>query len=344
MKTLSRFAILYFIAYTLMMLAFPAMAQEQVVNIYSDAQEPLVRPILDQFTKDTGISVNMVTAEKGMLMTRLEQEGDLTPADMVLTVDVGNLWRAKSKGLLQPVTPVNALEQIPSHLRDADGYWYGMTTRARVIFYHTDKVKPSELSTYEDLADPKWKGAILVRSSDNVYNQSLTASMILADGYQNALAWAKGIVANLAREPQGADVDQLKALGAGEGKLAIANSYYYGLMLNSPLPEERALMEKVAIFFPNQQGRGTHINVRGAGVTAHAAHKENAVKLLEYFLSDKGQSFFAETNYEYPVKIGIPIPKTVASWGPFRADPIVLNKVGEKNPEAVKLLNEAGWR
>ncbi|MBY0355064.1 MAG: Fe(3+) ABC transporter substrate-binding protein [Rickettsiales bacterium] len=344
MKPLSLFSFVFFLLYSFVLSAFPAAAKENVVNIYSDAQEPLVRPILDQFTKDTGIQVNMVTAEKGMLLTRLELEGDLTPADMVLTVDVGNLWRAKHGGLLQAVKLTNADAQTPSTVRDSEGYWYGMTTRARVIYYNKTKVKPEELSTYEALADPKWKGALLVRSSENVYNQSLTASIILADGREKALAWAKGIVANLARTPQGADEDQLKALGAGEGKIAIANSYYFGKLLNSPEPADRKLMENVALFFPNQKDRGTHINIRGAGVTAHAQHKENAVKLLEYFLSDNGQSFFAESNFEYPVKVGIPIPKTVAAWGPFKADPVALEKVGALNPDAVKLLGEAGWK
>jgi iron(III) transport system substrate-binding protein len=344
MRPISLFATLYFILYSLAIAAFPAMAAEPVVNIYSDAQEPLVRPILNEFTKDTGIKVNMVTAEKGMLLTRLEQEGDMTPADLMLTVDVGNLWRAKSKGLLQSVQPANANDQIPANLRDPEGFWYGMTTRARVIFYNKNKVKPEELSTYEDLADPKWKGALLVRSSDNVYNQSLLASIILADGRQKALEWAKGLVANFARPPQGADEDQLKALGAGEGKLAIANSYYYGKMLNSPNEEERTLLSNVGIFFPNQQGRGAHINIRGAGVTKHARNKDNAVKLLEYFLSDKGQSFLAESNYEYPVKQGVAVPATLKAWGEFKADAVSLEEVGKTGPEAVRVMNEAGWR
>jgi iron(III) transport system substrate-binding protein len=344
MQPLTRFVFTFFVLHLMLATAFPALAQEAMVNIYSDAQEPLVRPILNDFEKATGIRVNMVTAEKGMLLTRLEQEGDLTPADMVLTVDVGNLWRAKSKGLLQPVSPSNAQDQIPAHLRDPQGYWYGMTTRVRAIFYRTDKVKPEELSTYEDLADPKWKGALLVRSSDNVYNQSLLASIILADGEEKALAWAKGIVANLARAPQGADEDQLKALGAGEGKIAIANSYYFGKFLNSPNPQERALLKDVAIFFPNQQDRGAHINIRGAGVTKYAPHKENAVKLLEFFLSDAGQRFFAESNYEYPVKEGVKVPETLASWGAFKADTVALEKVGALNADAVRLFNDAGWK
>lgn len=340
----SFFMVLFLALLAMLTAAMPSVAKEQVVNIYSDAQEPLVRPILNEFTKDTGIKVNMVTAEKGMLLTRLEQEGDLTPADMMFTVDVGNLWRAKNKGLLQSVKPANAETQIPAHLRDPEGFWYGVTSRARVIYYNINKVKPEELSTYEALADPKWKGAILVRSSDNVYNQSLVGSIILADGREKALSWAKGIVANLARAPQGADEDQLKALGAGEGRIAIANSYYFGKLLNSPEPTDRKLMENVAIFFPNQNDRGTHINIRGVGITKHAANKENAIKLTEYFLSDKGQKFFAESNFEYPVKAGIEIPATLKAWGPFKADPVPLESIGETNPEAVQVLNEAGWR
>lgn len=344
MRPLSLFAAFYFVLYTMALIAFPAMAQEPVVNIYSDAQEPLVRPILNEFTKDTGIKVNMVTAEKGMLLTRLEQEGDMTPADLMLTVDVGNLWRAKSKGLLQSVAPANAQDQIPAHLRDPEGFWYGVTKRARLVFYNKQKVKPEELSTYENLADPFWKDALLVRSSDNVYNQSLLASIILADGRDKALSWVKGLVANFARPPQGGDEDQLKALGAGEGKLAIANSYYYGKMLNSPNEEERALLANVGIFFPNQNDRGAHINIRGAGVTKYARNPENAVKLLEYFLSDKGQTFFAESNYEYPVKQGIPVPATLKAWGDFKADAVSLEEVGKTGPEAVRVMNEAGWR
>jgi iron(III) transport system substrate-binding protein len=246
--------------------------------------------------------------------------------------------------VLQPISSDVLDKNIPEHFRDPDGEWYGLSARSRVIFYAKDRVDPSELSTYEDLADPKWKNRICVRSSSNAYNQSLLAAMIVHDGAEAAEKWANGIKDNLARKPQGGDRDQLKAVAAGECDIAIVNTYYYGGLQNSKDPEEVAVTEKVALFWPNQDGRGAHVNVSGAGVTKSAKNKDAAIRLIEYLSEDKAQEFYASTNYEFPVKADVELDETVAGWGEFKMDEVSLGKVADAQAEAVKIFDRAGWR
>ncbi|MCS6968668.1 MAG: Fe(3+) ABC transporter substrate-binding protein [Cytophagales bacterium] len=326
-----------------------AQQQEQktdslVVNVYTHRHYEADKELFAQFEKQTGIKVNVKTASADELQKLMEMEGDKCPADVLITVDAGRLVRAKEKGLLQPVHSQVLNANIPAHLRDPEGYWYALTQRARVIVYHKDKVKPSELSTYEALTSPKWKKRILVRSSDNIYNQSLLASIIAHKGEETALLWAKGIVANMARPPKGNDRDQIYAIANGEGDIALVNTYYLGQMLNSKEPTDTLAAKKIGIFFPNQQDRGTHINVSGAGVARYAPNKENAIKLLEFLTSDQAQQVFAQANQEYPVKTGVPLSSILASWGSFKADTLNIAQLGKLNATAVKIFDMAGWK
>lgn len=321
-----------------------AETQPKVVNLYTDRHYDSDDKLYNVFTQETGIKVNIVKGKSDELIERLKTEGTDTEADIFITADVGRLHRAKVSSLLQPVDSQALNTNIPENLRDNENYWFGLTKRARVIVYAKDRVNPSELSTYEDLANPKWKGKILVRGSDSIYNQSLLASFIEIMGEDNARKLAAGIVANMTRTPKGGDRDQAKAVVAGEGDIAIMNTYYFGLMLNSSDPEEKKVAEKLAIFFPDQNSNGTHINVSGAGVVKSAKNKENAVKLLEFLASEKAQESFAEANYEYPVLKSVDPSDLLKSWGTFKEQQISLSRLGELNEKAVKILNEVGWK
>jgi iron(III) transport system substrate-binding protein len=314
------------------------------VNLYSARKEQLIKPLLDRFTEETGIQVNLVTGKADALLKRLETEGRNTPADLLITTDAGRLHRAKEAGVLQTVTSTTLDEAIPVNLRDPEGYWFGLSQRARPIFYVKGKVDPSELSTYEDLASEKWKGRICIRSSDNIYNQSLVASMIANDGEQQAESWAKGFVANFARPPKGGDRDQIKAAAAGQCDIAIANTYYAGAMLSGKDEEQKAAAEKMGLFWPNQQGRGTHVNVSGIGMTTAAKNSENAIKLMEYLVGEDAQKWYAEVNHEYPVRAGVPWSDILKSWGEFKSDTLNLSRLGELNGDAVRLMDRAGWK
>lgn len=324
-------------------LAAPALAEGEV-NVYSARKEQLIKPLFDKFTEQTGIAVNLVTGKDDALLERLKLEGENTPADLLMTADAGRLYRAVEMELTQPVESEVLAKDIPDNLRDPANQWFGLTSRARPIFYVKDKVKPEELSTYEDLADPKWKGRICIRSSDNIYNQSMLGSMIAVNGTEKAQAWADGFVKNFARPPEGGDRDQIKAAAAGQCDIAISNTYYYGQMLGSDDAEEKAAAEKVAIFWPNQAGRGTHINISGAAVTKTATNKDNAIKLLEFLVSDESQQWYAEANQEYPVKAGIAPSELLKGWGEFKADSLNLSELGKNNAEAVKIMDKAGWK
>ncbi|MDQ7246837.1 Fe(3+) ABC transporter substrate-binding protein [Dongia sedimenti] len=317
---------------------------EETVNVYSARHYPSDQILFDLFTKQTGIAVKVINGNAEELMQRQQQEGESSPADVLITVDAGNLWRAQEMGLFQAVKSDILEKEIPANLRDPEGRWYAFSKRARVIIYDPAKVKPEELSTYQDLADPKWKGRILVRSSSNIYNQSLVSAMIETDGAEKTEAWAKGLVANLARKPEGGDTDQIKALVAGLGDIAISNTYYFARILSGDDAELKAKAEKLAIFFPNQQERGTHINISGAGVAAHAPNKANAVKFLEFLISPEAQRIFADANNEFPVRAGVPPAPVVAAWGDFKADPVGVTALGKNNAEAVKLMDRAEWR
>ena len=314
------------------------------VNLYYSGKEHLIRPLLDTFTASTGIKVNVVTGNKAGLITRIEQEGRHSPADVLMTVDIGNIYQAKAKGLLQSIESDTLTNAIPANLRGEKNDWFGVSLRTRAILYAKDRVKPEQLSTYEALAKPEWQGKILVRSSNNVYNQSLMASLIAHHGEESALSWAKNIVDNFARDPKGGDRDQIRAVAAGEGDIAIANSYYFGRMLNSDEASDKEAASKIGIFFPNQDGRGAHINIRGGGVVTHAKHKDNAIKLLEYMVSDEAQNFFANSNYEFPVRSDIALSDTLTKWRASKFDDIHLTKVGAGNKAAVMTFDKAGWK
>jgi iron(III) transport system substrate-binding protein len=313
------------------------------VNIYSYRQEVLIRPLLTRFSKETGIKVNVVFAKSGMI-ARLKAEGPNSPADVILTVDAARLIRAKEAGVLQPVTSEALSAAIPAQYRDPQGYWFGMTVRGRPIIYAVGRVKPSELSTYEALAQPKWKGRICIRSSSHVYNQSMLASMIAHNGVAKTEAWAKGFVANFARTPKGGDRDQIRAVAAGLCDIAIANTYYLAGMTNAKRASDRQAARKVKVFWPNQNGRGTHVNISGGGVTKSSKNRANAIKLLEFLASDEAQRIYADKVLEYPVKPGIPVAEVLEGWGRFKADQLNLAELAKYNADAVKLADRAGWR
>ena len=296
-----------------------------------------------KFTDQTGIEINVVKGSADQLIQRLISEGENSPADILLTVDAGRLHRAKEAGLLQPIRSRTLYRNIPAALRDPDNQWFGLTVRARVIVYSKDRVSPSDLSTYEDLAGPQWKGRIAVRSSSNIYNQSLMASLIEANGKRKALSWAKSVRKNMARAPRGSDRDQARAVAAGIADVAIMNTYYIGKLASSKDSKDHEVVKKVAIFFPNQKGRGTHINVSGAGVTKSAKNKENAIKFIEYLSSAEAQEIFGSVNFEYPVKIDNNKSELLNSWGSFNFDNVNLSILGMRNSEAVKLFDKAGW-
>ncbi len=314
------------------------------LNVYSSRQEQLIAPLIEQFSKQTGIVVNVVTGKDDALIERLRIEGRNSPADLLWTADAGRLHRAKSQGLLQPIESEVLEAVIPAHLRDADQQWFGLTTRARPIMYARDRVDPAELSTYEALADPKWKRRICVRSSDNIYNQSLVAAMIEHLGEERTEAWTRGLVANFARPPAGGDREQISAVAAGVCDIAIANTYYLGGMLKSPNAADRQAAEKVAVFWPNQDGTGTHVNITGAGVTKAARNRDNAIRLIEFMVSDEAQQWYAEGNSEYPVKAGVEWSEVLKRWGEFKADELPMNVLGENNAAALRLMDRAGWK
>lgn len=314
------------------------------VNVYSARKEALIKPLLDQFTSESGVKVNLVTGKADALLKRLTTEGVNSPADLFITTDAGRLHRAKEADVLQPTSSETLNAAIPASYRDPEGYWYGLSVRARVITYIKDRVDPKQLSTYEALADEQWKGRICIRGSDNIYNQSLVASMIAADGEAATQQWADGFVKNFSRDPKGGDRDQVKAAAAGVCDLAIVNTYYLGAMINSKDENEQTAASKVALFWPNQNDRGTHVNVSGAGVTRSAKNKEAAIKLLEFLASEKAQGWYASVNQEYPVRPGVEWSETLKQWGTFKADTLNLSLLGENNPAAVRLMDRAGWK
>ncbi len=328
-----------------LLIALPIAAQAaDEVNLYSARKEALIKPLLDRFTEQTGIQVNLVTGKADALLKRLQSEGRNSPADVLLTTDAGRLHRAKAAGVTQAIDSADLQSAIPAAYRDPEGHWFGLSLRARPILYVKDKVDPTELSTYEDLADPKWKGRICIRSSDNIYNQSLVASLIAADGAEATETWAESLVGNLARPPRGGDRDQIKAAAAGQCDIAVANTYYLAGMLTSKDAGQQAAAERMAVFWPNQDGRGAHVNVSGAAVTKAAQHKDAAVKLIGFLADDQSQQWYAETNGEYPIRKAIPVSPVLAAWGTFKTDDLNLEQLGELNGDAVRLMDRAGWK
>ena len=317
---------------------------ESVVNVYSHRHYDTDQALFERFTELTDIQVRVVSASADELMARLEREGPASPADVLITVDAGRLHRAKERGLLQPVESAALAEAIPAHLRDPEGFWFGLTQRVRILAHSRERVDPEELRDYEDLTRERWEGRVLARTSENIYNISHLASMVAALGPEEADAWVRGVVANFARPPQGNDTDQLRDIAAGVGDVALVNSYYVGRLLNADDEAARELGRQVGIIFPNQDGRGAHVNISGVGVTAHAPNRENAVRLMEFLVGEEAQRAFAEANFEYPVREGIEWAPTLQEWGDFRADTLNLERLGEHNNEAVQIFDRAGWR
>ena len=323
--------------------ATPVQAEQPgEVNVYSYRQPYLIEPLLKEFTDETGIKVNVIFAEKG-LIERAQAEGRNSPADILLTVDVGHLTQAASAGITQPISSAVLDAAIPAAYRAEDGQWIALTRRARVVYASKARVKQNAI-TYEELADPKWRGKICTRSGQHAYNVALIASMIAHHGEEWTEEWLKGVKANLARKPAGNDRLQVKGVYAGECDLALGNTYYMGKMLTDEKePEQKAWAESVNILFPNSDDGGTHINISGAVLTKYAPHKDNAIKLLEFLASDKGQEMYAEVNYEYPVKEGVPWSPLVKSWGEFKPDSTPLDEIAALRKKASELVDKVGF-
>jgi iron(III) transport system substrate-binding protein len=310
----------------------------QEIVVYSARKEHLIRPLFDAYSEQTGIKIKYITGKAPVLMQRIQVEGENTPADLLLTVDAGNLWHAAQVGILQTVYSPVLEKNIPSHLRDPENKWFGLSVRARTIVYSTDRVKPEELSTYEDLANPKWKGRLLLRTSKKVYNQSLVAMLISEHGEVRAEQIVKGWVNNLAAPPFASDTKVMQAIIAGQGDLGIVNTYYYGRLLkkNSPTP--------LALFWPNQNSNGVHVNVSGAGVTLYAKHQAAALALLEWLSSEKAQNLFVDSNLEYPANLRVLPHPLVAKWGEFKHNPINLKNAGIFQADAIRLMDRVGYK
>lgn len=323
---------------------FSASALADQVNIYSARHYDSDELLYQAFTDETGIEVNVLEGDSDQLMQRMQREGIASPADVMLTVDAGRLWRAEEDGLFQGVDSEVLNERLPEAMRHPDGMWFGFSQRARVIFYNPETVDPSEVPTYEALAEPELEGKVCIRSSNNIYNQSLLASLIEHHGAEEAETWAQGVVNNMARAPEGGDTDQILGVASGECDIAVANHYYYVRLLHSDNAAEREAAEKVAVVFPNQDDRGTHINVGGAGLVANAQNPENGIRFLEFLSSDEAQEILAERNYEFPVVEGVKKDPVLDSWGDFKRDDINMTVLGENNPEAVRIFDRVGWR
>jgi iron(III) transport system substrate-binding protein len=322
-----------------------AWGQEKVVNVYSARHYQTDEALYTNFTNATGIKVNRIEAGEDAIIERIRNEGARSPADVMITVDAGRLWRAEQLGLFQPVKSTLLESRIPTNLREPSGLWFGFSTRARVIAYNKDKVRPGEISTYEELADPKWKGRVCMRSSTNVYNLSLMGALIDHLGEAKAEAWAKGVHANLAQEPKGGDTDQLKAVAAGQCDVTVSNQYYYARLARSDKPDEKQIAERLGVVFPNQSSWGTHVNISGAGVVKNAPHRDNAIKFLEYLASDSAQRYFADGNNEWPVVPSVKVENPVLNaLGDFKRDRVNVAVLGKNQPSSQKIYDRVAWK
>ena len=316
------------------------------VNLYSQRHYAVDELQYKNFTEKTGIKVNVVKANADELIERLKNEGGASPADLFVTVDAGKLFNAREAGVLQKIPSENINQNIMRELRDPEGFWAPITYRSRVIVYSNERVNKSDLSTYEDLANPKWKNRLLVRSSSNAYNQALMSSLVANLGSENTESWASAVVSNFARDPKGSDRDQVKAIAAGQGDIAIVNSYYIGLLLASEKEEELNAGNSVSVFFPNQgeDDRGSHINISALGLIKSSPNKENAIKLIEYLTSEEAQGVYVNNSYEYPANSMVEPSQIVKSWGEFKIDKLNLNALGEFRPEALRIFDKTGWK
>ncbi len=314
-----------------------AQASDELV-VYSARKEHLIKPLFDTYTKKSGVTVRYITDKAGPLLARLEAEGVNTPADMLITVDAGNLWQAAHKGVLAPLESETLNANVPAHFHDPQNHWFGLSVRARTIVYSTERVKADELSTYEDLADPKWKGRLCLRTSKKVYNQSLVAMLMARLGKEQTQTIVEGWVNNLATAPFSNDTKTMQAIAAGQCDVGIVNTYYFGRL------QKKEPDIKLALFWPNQQSSGVHVNISGAGITKHAKHPEQARKLLEWLSTEEAQKIFAALNMEYPVNPNVASDPAVTAWGEFKGDDLNVSKAGELQAEAVMLMDRAGYK
>jgi iron(III) transport system substrate-binding protein len=322
----------------------PGLAQDKQVNLYSSRHYNTDTELYESFTNQTGIKVNLIEGKADELIARIQSEGANSPADVLITVDAGRLWRAEQGGIFAPVSSQVLTGKVPANLRHPDNLWFGFTKRARVIMYNKNTIEPTQLSTYEDLADPKWKGKLLIRSSSNIYNQSLVASMIEVHGEQKVEEWCQGIVNNFARSPDGGDTDQFESVAAGLADVAVANSYYLASYAKENDPAQQAIFEQIGVFFPNQNDRGTHVNISGGGMVKTAPNQANAIAFLEFLVSPTAQAFFAQGNNEYPVVAGVPIGPVVGGFGTFKEDTTNVSAYGINSAKAVQIMDRAGWK
>ncbi|HDZ81515.1 MAG TPA: extracellular solute-binding protein [Roseobacter sp.] len=322
--------------------AMPALAEGQL-NIYSSRHYDTDERLYTDFTDQTGITINRIEGKADELLARMQAEGANSPADVLITVDTSRLSRAKNMGLLQPVESAVLEERIPANLQDTDNDWFGFSQRARIIFYNKDSVDVPP-ATYMDLADPAYKGKVCIRSSTNEYNQTLLAAIVTNFGEEKATGWAKGVVDNMARAPQGGDTDQLRGLISGECEVSVSNSYYFARALRTDVNGLSADIDQIGWIFPDQESNGAHMNLSGAGVAANAPNRDNAVKFLEYLASDSAQAYFSAGNDEFPAVKGVELAASVAKLGEFKADEINLSEVAENIPTAQKIFNAVGWK
>jgi iron(III) transport system substrate-binding protein len=328
-----------------LMLAGVTSGQENVVNVYSGRHYQTDEALYTGFTKATGIKVNRIEAGEDAIIERIRNEGAHSPADVMITVDAGRLWRAEQLGLFQPVTSAALDARIPGSLREPGGRWFGFSTRARVIAYSKARVQPGEIRTYEELAEPKWKGRVCMRSSTSIYNLSLMGALIDHLGEARAEAWARAVRANLAQEPKGGDTDQLKAVAAGQCDVTVSNQYYYARLARSQKPDEKQVAERLGIVLPNQASWGTHVNISGAGVLKHAPHRENAVRFLEYLASNEAQRYFADGNNEWPVVQSVKVDNPVLNaLGDFKRDRLNVAVLGKNQPSSQKIYDRVAWK
>jgi iron(III) transport system substrate-binding protein len=328
--------------------AMPAVAQEKVLNLYSARHYQTDEALYANFTKATGVRINRVDADDAGILARLQSEGASSPADVILLVDAARLWRAEVDGLFQPVKSKTLAEQIPATLRGKDdgngSQWFGFSTRARLVVYDKARVAKTDVDRYEKLADPVNKGRLCTRSGSHPYNLSLFGAMTEHLGAEKAEAWLKGLVANMARAPKGGDTDQIKAVASGECGVALSNSYYVARLLRSSKPDDRAVMEKVGVVFPNQSSWGTHVNIAGGAVARNAKNRDAAVAFLEYLASDSAQRYFADGNNEYPIVPSVPVNPVLGSLGRFKAETVPIAQVGANTAQVQQMLDRAGFK
>jgi iron(III) transport system substrate-binding protein len=340
MKAIRAFTCTAVAASALIAGAGPVLAQSGEVNVYTYRESKLVAPLFEAFTKDTGIKVNVISASSG-LEQRIKTEGQNSPADVLLTVDIGRLEDAVQAGITQPIKSEVLDNAIPPQYRDPEGHWYGVSARARVVYVSKDRV-PLTAITYEELADPKWKGKICIRSGQYIYNNALFASYIAHHGEAKAEEWLKGLKANLAQKPSGGDREVARDIAAGKCDIGLANTYYWALMLNND-PDKKPWAEATKVVLATFKDGGTHMNISGAVLTKHAPHKENAIKLIEWLAGDKAQQMYADINYEYPMRAGIAVNPTIAGYGALKADSLPISKIAQHKKAAANLVDKVGF-